>query len=298
MSAAPIAGPVVVGTDGSGGATRAVAWAAEEADLRGLPLQVVCVLARHPHVPAPEADALLRRAAAVARINSDGRPVESRIAVGTPAYVLARLAADAELLVVGNRGGGRALPTLGTTAARLARTCPCALAVVRAAPGRPVPDRGRPVLVAVDGRPGSAALVRHAARLAANRDAELQVVHVWKEHAAEVIRRLGRRERVPHREEAERALEDIATTVAADHPGLRVRWTVERGGAPWSVLELSDVAQLVVVGRHHGRTVGTPATVLLQASSCPVLLAPQSLTVPSIGSTVARAHGSVTRLGR
>ena len=145
--------------------------------------------------------------------------------------------------------------------------------VVRAAPGRPVPDRARPVLVAVDGRPGSAALVRRAAELAAGRDAALHVAHVWGESTGDVLRRLGRRQRVPHREEAEQALQDIAAAVTADHPGLRVRWTVERGGPAWSVLELSDLAQLVVVGRHRGRGVGTLARMLLLASSCPVLLA-------------------------
>lgn len=290
----PTACPVVVGTDGSGGATRAVAWAADEARLRGLPLHVVCVVARSSSGPRPETDALLRRAAAIARINGGDRPVETRIAVGTPAHVLARLGADADLLVVGNRGGGRALPTLGTTAARLARAAPCALAVVRAAPGRPVPDRARPILVAVDGRPGSAALVRCAAEVAAGRDADLHVAHVWEKSTGDVLRRLGRRERMPHREEAEQALRDIAAAVTADHPELRVRWTVERGSPAWSVLELSELAQLVVVGRHRGRGLGTLATMLLHASSSPVLLAPLPLTTPSADRTTADIPGTVT----
>ncbi|WP_345381026.1 universal stress protein [Pseudonocardia yuanmonensis] len=283
----------MVGTDGSGGATRAVAWAAEAARLRELPLHVVCVLHRRPAGPPLVAESLLTRAGAVARINGGGRPVETRIAVGSPTHVLARLAADAELLVVGHHGGGRALPTLGGTAARLTGLSPGALAVVRAAPGRPVPDRDRPVLVAVDGRPGSAALVRHAAELAARRDADLHVAHVWRESPSDVVSRLGRRERAPHREEAERALEEIAASVEADHPRLRVRWTVERGYPAWSVLELSDAAQLVVVGRHRGRSVGALATVLLQASSCPVLLPPRSLTTASGRPVTASALDAV-----
>ncbi|MFR9802358.1 universal stress protein [Pseudonocardia sp. RS010] len=268
--------PVIAGTDGSGGATRAVAWAAEEARLRGLPLQIACVLARRTAGPPLVAEDIVRRAAAVARINGPGVPVGTRVLHGRPDEVLARLAADAELLVVGHRGGGRALPTLGRTAARLVRAARPAVAVVRAAPGRPVPDRARPVLVAVDGRPGSGALVRYAADTAAARDADLHIAHIWDERPADVAARLGRRQRVPHRVAAERALAEIAATVTADHPGLRIRCTVERGRPAWSVLELSDAAQLVIVGRHLGPGLGALTSVLLQASSCPVLLAPRS----------------------
>ncbi|WP_345418251.1 universal stress protein [Pseudonocardia xishanensis] len=259
--------PVVVGVDGSGPARQAAAWAAQEADLRDAPLQIACVLERVPAGPPLVAEAILARCASVAHIAAPSRVAQTGTWFGRPAPVLSRLAAHAELLVVGHHGSGRVRPAPGSTAARLARRHVGALAVVRHAPGRPLPDRGRPVVVAVDGEPGSAALAHHAAALAALRGAELSVVHV---------RRDGSRDGAGRRESytllAERALEELTETFVVAHPGLTVHTTVAGGRPALTLLEHAEDAQFVLVGRHAGLGVGACATVLLQASACPVLI--------------------------
>jgi nucleotide-binding universal stress UspA family protein len=262
--------PVVVGVDGSGPARQAAAWAAQEADMRDVPLLIACVLERVPPGPPLVATGILDRCATVARIVAPDRTPLTGVWFGRPADVLGRL--DAGLLVVGHHGSGGALPALGGTALRLAGRYAGALAVVRTAPGRPLPDRGLPVVVAVDGRPGSAALVRHAADLAALRDARLTVLHVWHERLHAVADRLGHREPEAHRHLAEAALAEIAAQLATTHPGLPVHAEVERGRPGWSLLEHTDDAQLVLLGRHRGAGVGARATLLLQAAACPVLV--------------------------
>lgn len=263
-------GHVVVGIDGSGPARQATAWAAQEADLRGATLLIACVLERVPPGLPLAATAVLDRCAAVARIAAPDRTPRTGVWFGRPADVLTRF--DADLLVVGHHGSGGFRPSLGGTAARIARRHPGALAVVRTAPGRPLPDRSRPVVVAVDGGPGSAALVGHAADLAALRDAGLTILYVWHEHLAAVADRRGHREHEARLHRAETALADIAAQVAAVHPHLPVRWVVERGRPGLSLLEHTDDAQLVVLGRHRRAGVGPRAALLLQAAACPVLV--------------------------
>ena len=250
---------VVVGVDGSGPARQAAAWAAQEADLRDASLRIA-------HVVEPGGDpdpAVLARCAAVAHIAAPDRVAHTGTWFGRPAPVLSRLAVDAALLVVGHHGSGRVRPAPGSTAARLAHRHRGPLAVVRHAPGRPLSDRGRPVVVAVDGEPGSAALAHHAAALAALRGAGLSIVHV---------RRDGPARRESYSVLARHALDELAEAFAADYPTVAVRTCIESGRPARTLLEHTEDAQFVLVGRHAGLGIGACATVLLQASACPVLI--------------------------
>ncbi|MCW0212126.1 MAG: universal stress protein [Pseudonocardia sp.] len=268
----PAADPVLVGVDGSGPARQAAAWAAREADLRGAALEIACVVDRVRPGQPPTADSVLGRCAAVARIAAPGLTPRTTAWFGRPAEILDGLAHHAQLVVVGHHGSGRVRPAPGSTAAALARRHPAALAVVRTAPGRPLPDLGRPLLVAVDGRPGSAALVDHAAGLAAQRGAQLHIAHVRTGHVGQVLARLGHRERTPYRQRAEQALAAAADSAVASHPGIVVRTSLERGHPGWTLVELTDDAQLVVLGTHRGRGAGSCVSTLLQGAACPVLI--------------------------
>jgi len=269
--------PVVVGVDGSGWSVRALAWAAEEARLRGRPLHIVCVLPAGRHeCGALDAESVLGRARTIARMNDPHGRVSTEVRRGVPATVLAELSTCADLLVLGHRGGdGVVGPVFDSTAHTLARTTAGPLVVVRAAPGRPVPDRDRPVVVGVDESPDSRAAIEFAVHLADRRGSELVAVHVWSEHPSQAVRRLTRRELEPGREAADRLLAECIAGHAAHHPGLQVRREVVSGRPAWALLELSDSAQLVVVGG-RGRTglarLGSCAEVLVQASTCPVAI--------------------------
>jgi nucleotide-binding universal stress UspA family protein len=142
---------IVVGIDGSPAADAALALALEEAQLRKLPLRIICAW----EIPAIEyagaafapsedlsseaeqhADAVL--AAAAEKVGADaGIHVETMSAKGHPATVLLEQAPDATLLVVGTRGrGGLTKLMLGSVSQSLAHHFPKPLLIV------PAPDAG------------------------------------------------------------------------------------------------------------------------------------------------------------
>ncbi|MDF3048968.1 MAG: universal stress protein [Pseudonocardia sp.] len=309
-----VGAPVVVGIDGAGPAVRAVAWAAEEALLRGRPLTIVFALRGEPDAPTrTAAEQALARAATIARAGRPELEVRPQLCSGDPPAALTELARAAELLVVRHRGAG-GLDGLGdlvagSTATTVARTAHSPVIVVRSAPGRPVPDRDRPIVVGVDAAPDSRAAIEFAAGLADRRGSELLAVHVYPEHPADVLRRLACRETEPAREAGARLLAECLAGQAQQHPDLRIRQQVIRGWSPWTLLELSDSAQMVVVGRRcpSGRRrppLGRCATGLLRAVDCPVaIVPPQAAGNPATpvlpareaaGFSAAARHGGST----
>jgi len=136
---------VVVGIDGSPGSDAALAFAFEEARLRGLPLRVVCAWEPPSAVYvgeafAPTADAFIEaehhaddvlRAALEALPGGSGVPVEAVSVEGHPATMLVEQARDAVLLVVGSRGRGTAKSLLlGSVSQAVAHHASCPLAIV------------------------------------------------------------------------------------------------------------------------------------------------------------------------
>jgi len=137
---APGDGPVVVGVDGSKVATHALAWAAEEARARKVPLRVV----HGWHVPALTGFPLEGSAMGVAELSAervleaacehpalDGLEVESRTAMTSPAGAVFEASEGASLIVVGSRGHGRfARAFLGSTSRQVVRHASCPVVVV------------------------------------------------------------------------------------------------------------------------------------------------------------------------
>ena len=138
---------VVVGTDGSRNALRALRWAVDEARLRRTGLTVLAVVPvpvtlsqiSRPMVGEPEAaDVRAAEASAkeaVAEIGADDVQVAVRVVGGVPAEELVNASADADLLVVGSRGGGgfsRLL--LGSVSSQVVHHTRCPVTVV--------PDKG------------------------------------------------------------------------------------------------------------------------------------------------------------
>jgi nucleotide-binding universal stress UspA family protein len=268
--------PVVAGIDGSGPAVRATAWAAQEARLRGRRLTIVFVLGDDRDERAQvAAEQALRRAGTVARTGQPGLEVRTEFRHGDAATELAGLSVSAELLVIGHRGAGGFDNLTGSTATALASIAHCPVVVVRPAPGRPVPDRDRPIVVGVDADPDGCAALEFAVRMADRRGSELLAVHTYVERPAAVVRRLSCRETEPSREAAARLLAECVAGHRERHPDLRIRSELVRGWAPWALLELSDSAQMIIVGRGGRRTggpVGLCAAGLLRAASCPVVV--------------------------
>lgn len=119
-SPAPRVGHVVVGTDGSGGGDDAVRWAADEARRTDSLLEVVLawtlaspfhpadVQANLPMESQLEAAAQRALGEIVERLELHGLSVKLTPARGTAADVLVERSREADMLVVGRRGLGRA----------------------------------------------------------------------------------------------------------------------------------------------------------------------------------------------
>jgi nucleotide-binding universal stress UspA family protein len=131
---------IIVGTDGSPHAMKAVTWAATQARLTGSRLELVASWEE----PAPygmplalagvdlEANAreLIDKAAADIDLPADR--LQTRVVYGPAARMLVEMSEDADLLVVGSRGhGGLAGALLGSVSTYCVRHAKCPVVVVR-----------------------------------------------------------------------------------------------------------------------------------------------------------------------
>ncbi|MEQ0557980.1 universal stress protein [Amycolatopsis sp. NEAU-NG30] len=142
----PHTGPVIVGTDGSPDSEAAIAFACEEARLRGTALVVVHtwsdvladgMLRPHPLAEDPVRIAAEERARLAEQVVGWQRkcldlPIELEVVRGRPVRTLLDRGEDAQLIVVGSRGrGGFTGMLLGSTSQALIAHSPCPVAVVR-----------------------------------------------------------------------------------------------------------------------------------------------------------------------
>jgi nucleotide-binding universal stress UspA family protein len=127
---APVYRSIVVGTDGSETAQRAVAAAADLARLAGAALELVS--AYEPVNPREDVDATL--ADAVGRLEDSGLAVRTHAREGDPADAILDIAEeqDADLIVVGNKGmtGARRF-LLGSVPNKISHYAPCSVLIVR-----------------------------------------------------------------------------------------------------------------------------------------------------------------------
>jgi nucleotide-binding universal stress UspA family protein len=132
-------GVVVVGVDGSDGARRAVAWAAQEAKLRGGRLRVVHAWsymdqaggAFDPAYGEDDARRLLDEIIAGLDEEATGLDIERRPVNDLPARGLLDSAADGDLLVVGARGlGGFRGLLLGSVSQQVVQHARCPVVIV------------------------------------------------------------------------------------------------------------------------------------------------------------------------
>lgn len=306
---------VVVGYDGSPGSAAAVEWAVDEANARGVPLEVRSVV---EPATAMAVDVLgegwvddaqqvaerlaehgVERAAVTAQV-----PVIARGVVGHPSASLVAASEGAALLVVGAHSEDHPPGTLvGSVAFAVTVHARCPVAIVRGAP----PSRagvGRPVVVGVDGSRSATAAVLEAADLAARSGAELVVVSAWR---SPVLTRWEADPDEPGRQRRTSQLRRLAAESVASaeadrarhvHPGLAVSTRVLEGAPARLLAELSpDVGALVVGSRGHGGfaglLLGSVTRRLVHEASCPVLVVRRVLGRPEASPVGARASQSI-----
>jgi nucleotide-binding universal stress UspA family protein len=137
---------VIVGVDGSEHSQHALNWAVREAGLRGAALTVLAVhqvASNHwtgnPELyPAdqPATEAVRRAAEDVVQkaVSQAGEPAPASVTVravsGLAAQELVSASSDADLVVVGSRGGGGFARLLGSVSSRVVSHAACPVVVV------------------------------------------------------------------------------------------------------------------------------------------------------------------------
>lgn len=282
---------VVVGVDGSEGALRAASWAAAEAARRRAALRLVSAVVWTPdHVvgnPAlgeeqrdvllAQAERALDAAAAQARRAAPALEVHQEVQIGLPVRVLVRAAADAELLVVGDRGLSRiAGLLLGSVAVALASHGPCPVAVVRGTERDPAQQGALPVVVGVDGSPTSEAALAFAYEAAAVRGVGLVAVHTWFDYITNpVVVPLLDLEAIDDDERV--LLAERLAGWAEKYPDVVVERVVGRDQPARVLLEHAERAQLLVVGSRGrgelaGVVLGSVSNAVVHRAACPVVV--------------------------
>jgi nucleotide-binding universal stress UspA family protein len=129
-------GPVVAGVDGSAAARAVLAFAAEEAELRGVPLVAVCALADAPGQLGGARELEEEFSGLLTHWEKEHPRVTvlRQVTQGTPRAALLEAAAGAQMLVLGARGrGGLSGMTIGSVPAVLLHHAPCPVGIVRPA---------------------------------------------------------------------------------------------------------------------------------------------------------------------
>jgi len=277
---------VVVATSGSAASQAAISFAAGEAVQRGLPLEIVHVVAPTlpvgPYASAPDAavrssgNEVLAHGEALAHRDRPHLDVTTRLLVGSRADAVVKHAAGADLLVVGAPPHDlmERLWT-GSTVYGVAARASCPVTIVP--PGAPVPP-SHEVLVGLKSTRHVSHLLATAFAVAAQRQADLRIVHAWHMTSPydEAIA-----ERVPPPEwerEQVTAIDGLLMDLRMLHPEVRVHVEVTHGQAAFTLATASKNADLLVISRPaHGGFVhylGATAHAVIRESACPVLVVP------------------------
>jgi nucleotide-binding universal stress UspA family protein len=125
---------IVVGTDGSETASRAVQQAIELASATGATLHLVHAWDVSPAMARVEDDGAELLDATAAVVAEAGVAVQTHVMRSDPSYALIAVAGEvgADLIVVGNRGmSGMQRLLLGSVANRISHHSPCTVLIVR-----------------------------------------------------------------------------------------------------------------------------------------------------------------------
>lgn len=288
------AGRIVVGTDGSQRASKAVEWAADRAVARKLPLLVVFTMTNANILVGEVAgaaatrqrDQLRETLKQVEQLPDNlravfpGLDVSSVVVEGTPAEVLARASRDAELVVVGARGETAPLGV------RLLGGVSDAVAAHSVGPVAVISDDAHenpagPVVVGVDDSEPSRAAVRLAFEAATVRGVPLILYSAFPYGSADFSRYSDPVKLNPYSEEHRQQITAEVLELAADeiaaHPDVPVEVRVEWGRPQDVLVEASRQAGLLVVGSRgrggfRGLLLGSTSKHVIRAAHCPVII--------------------------
>jgi len=276
---------VVVGVDGSEQGWSALAWAADEASLRGALLRVLhsCEEPSEGRTASTVSPSVAERAegivgAARSRVAERHPSLEVRAeTTGDRApYALIEASCSADLLVVGARGlGGLRSLVLGSVSQRCIRYAHCPVVVVRSEAAEASGTPAEPtIVVGTDGSLGSTRALRWALREGRSRGTSVRAVFAWQYPPVHSMvmgpvngNPVGAREII----DATRAL------AARCEPDVPLAAVDSVGATVPVLLDASVGADLLVVGsRGHGALhdalVGSVAHECIMGAPCPVVV--------------------------
>ena len=270
---------IVVGTDGSRRADRAVDWAAGRAAALGLPLLILHVVPGRPTPSTPltavtasfeegfHEEALERLERVVRRAHElhDDLDVTGEIVEGNAAYVLAQASKEAALVVVGARG-----ESAPVTVRLLGGVCDQVTAYA-SGPIAVIPDEEHacpdgPVVLGVDESPEARAAMWFAFQSAAERGVPVVAIHAWQDRdSREIVARVTD------------IVDGMLTEARAEYPEVPVEVRVIHGKPHHELVQASKEAGLVVVGSRGiggftGLLLGSTSKRVLRDSHCPVVV--------------------------
>ncbi|QUQ64054.1 universal stress protein [Kutzneria sp. CA-103260] len=281
--------PVTVGVDGSGAAERALGWAAVEAELRHLPLDIVhvghliTVPPGEPPATSMNADMaarcrkLLDEAVSVVRTIAPEVSATTELVDDGVLDALSDKSSHSSLLVLGSRGsGGFAELLAGSVTVNLSAHARCPVAVIRGG----IADPHAPVVVGIDGSPTSDAALAFAMDEAALRSVPLIAYHVWNDTSFEpgVQNQPFVLDWDAIRDAEEQVLAERLAGWPVRYPEVEIRRVVERDRPARGLVRQSARAQLVVVGSRGrgglaGMLLGSTSHALIHHAACPVIVA-------------------------
>jgi nucleotide-binding universal stress UspA family protein len=284
-----LTGHVVVATDGTEGSLAAVKYAAREAQVRGVTLELVHVvppcLPPGPFLAVPDAEikasgrATLARSRAAAVAAVPGIEVVSTLLIGSRVDAVVRHTHEGALLVIGAPPHG-VLERLwtGSVVTGIAARATCPIVIVPTDAHEPPPGAARRILVGLKSPEHAEHLLSTAFALARQTQSDLTVVHAWhllSGYDDMIAERTLRRAWLV---EQERILEDALIDHRMAFPDVQVEVDLVHGQAAFALVKQSHTADVLLISRPgHGGLVhylGSTARAVIRDAECVVEVVP------------------------
>ncbi|MCX4092420.1 universal stress protein [Nocardia sp. alder85J] len=280
--------PIIAAVDGSAVSYSAAAWAAADAALYGCRLHLITSVAVPPGFGAAmmteldwlrvEGERILTEAERIARTAVPGDELSITKEVTTRHIVgeLVERSRTVRMVVVGSRGlGALGRGLLGSVGSAVIRHAHCPAVVVHSISATDPILLGRPVVVGVDGSANSIPALRLAFEEASHRKVGLVAVHAWSDMSAALDISISGWDAIRDTEDAVFA-ESMAGWTES-YPDVPVRRILARDHPTRAILDVSEEAQLVVVGSHGrggftGMLIGSTSSALAHVVECPIVV--------------------------